>query len=91
MQATRRVRFGTITVPCGWRYHPAWRWLLLAAALLVLLLWLRRTRRRSSRFLHNGQFARLLLRLGGLALFAFAVYLGWRYLEGAERLLPLVL
>ena len=23
MQATGRVRFGTITVPCGWRYHPA--------------------------------------------------------------------
>jgi hypothetical protein len=90
---TRSAEIGAtrVSILTGWRYHPVWRWLLLAAALLVLLLWLQRTRRRSSRFLHNGQFARLLLRLAGLAAFAFVVYIGWRYLEGAERLLPVAL
>jgi probable non-F420 flavinoid oxidoreductase len=32
MQATQRLSFGTITVPCGWRYHP----LLLAQAIATL-------------------------------------------------------
>jgi hypothetical protein len=90
--ATRSVEIGAtrVSVLTGWRYHPGWRWLLLAAALLALLLWSRRSRRHSSRFLHNRQFTRLLLRLAGLALFAFVVHLGWRYLAGAERLLPFV-
>jgi hypothetical protein len=39
--------------------------------------------------LNEQSFARLFLRLAGLAVFAFAIYLGWRYLGGAERLLPL--
>lgn len=89
---TRSVEIGAtrVSILTGWRYHPVWRWLLLAAALLVLLLlWSRRARGHSSRFLRNGQFARLFLRLAGLAVFAFAIYLGWRYLGGAERLLPL--
>ena len=65
--ATRSVEIGTtrVTILTGWQYHPAWRWLLIAVALLVLLWWLRRSRHRSSRFLHNHQIARVLLRLVG--------------------------
>ncbi len=88
--ATRSVEIGTtrVTILTGWQYHPAWRWLLLAVALLVVLWWLRQSRHRSSRFLRNRQLARLLPRLLGLALFVFVIYVGWRYFEGAEHLLP---
>jgi von Willebrand factor type A domain len=90
---TRSVEIGAtrVTILTGWQYHPVWRWLLLALALLALLWWLRRARRRSARFLHSGRFARLFVRLVGIALFALVIYIGWRYLEGAEQLLPEVL
>jgi len=75
------------TVLTGLLYHPLWRWLLLLAALL-LLWWRRQTLENTSRFLHNWQFSRALLRLLGLALFAFGVYLVWRHLSGEETILP---
>jgi hypothetical protein len=91
--ATRSVEIGAtrVTILTGWQYHPVWRWLLLALGPLVLLWWLRRARRNGSRFLYNRHFARLFLRLLGVALFVFAIYIGWRYLEGAEQLLPAML
>ena len=91
--ATRRVEIGTtrVTILTGWQYHPVWRWLLLGVALLAPLAWARRVRHHGSRFLHNQQFARVFLRLLGIALFAFVIYIGWRYLEGAEHLFPRLL
>jgi hypothetical protein len=88
--ATRSVEIGAtkVTILTGWQYHPVWRWLLLALVPLVLLWWVRRARRHSSRFLHNRRFVHLFLRLLGVALFACVIYIGWRYLEGAEHLLP---
>lgn len=89
--ATRSVEIGTsrVTILTGWQYHPAWRWLLLALAVLVPIWWVRRSRHHSTRFLHNHQLARLVLRLLGFALFALLIYIGWRHFEGAERLLPI--
>jgi hypothetical protein len=88
--ATRSVEIGAtkVTILTGWQYHPVWRWLLLALVPLVLLWWVRRARRHGSRFLHNRRFVHLFLRLLGVALFACVIYIGWRYLEGAEHLLP---
>jgi hypothetical protein len=89
-EATRSVEIGStrVTLLTGPRYHPLWRWLLAAIGFLMLLAWRRRLLRRSFRFLHAGHYARLGLRTAELAVFLFLVYLGWRYLEGAETLLP---
>lgn len=88
---SRSVHIGAtqVTVLTDLLYHPVWRWLLLLAALLLLLLWWRRQALEgTSRFLHNWHFSRGLLRLLGLAVFAFGVYLVWRYLAGEESVLP---
>jgi len=91
-ESIRSVEIGgtKVTLLTGLRYHPFWRWLLVALALLALLAWRRQTLRRSSRLLRSGHFTRLLLRAAGLAVFGFLISLGWRYLEGAETLFPWV-
>lgn len=90
--ATHNVEVGRtrVTILTGWRHHPAWRGVLAAAALLALLAWRRGGQRATPRFLHNGRFMLLFAELLELAFFTFVVYLGWRYLDGAERLLPWV-
>jgi hypothetical protein len=91
-EANRRVEIGgtRVTLLTGLRYHPVWRGLLVVVAFLVVLAWRRRLMRGSFRFLHSGHVTRLGLRAAGLAVYVFLIYLGWRYLEGAQTLLPRV-
>jgi len=87
---TRSVDIGSaqISLLTGLRFHPVWRWLLIALCSVALLLWSRRRPRNSVRFLDNGHFARLAMRTCVLILAFALLHLAWRYLEGAQPLLP---
>jgi hypothetical protein len=78
-----------VRIMTGWYFHPIWRWLLLLLALLALILFSRRGMQQGAlRYLHGGHALRFARNLVVLALFAGLVYLGWRWLEGADSLLP---